>query len=374
MARLNYSALKHIFCIVFIALTCLSCKKNITAERTIHLADYPFSEIDNLGKPVFKYLGCYPISDGESFPVFGWMIGINDVDSSRLLLTDSNHGDVLLIDNTGHIISSFNRTGRGPGEYMSISGAGLDLSRGRILVSDLMKKDRLLVYDTEGNISEPVLLSNPAMASIFNPADNCVYSINASPASSAVSIYDLNTGLTRTSKLTSDKKIEGMVNIGGLYRIDDAIICEPPLSSELTEISNPEEPLFLKIDCGKLSMPEEYYSDGSKMENYGKNYIYVQSKTFFGKNYLFVEFLYDMKLFFDLWDIETGKLLYRRFASSEEDPLGYPAQNGSSIIHVSPSIISSEGTAFNVLDGESASSFGISNLNATYLLKMDVNF
>lgn len=70
--------------------------------------------------------------------------------SDHIMVTNRGRGDINIFHPDGTIATHFNRRGRGPGEYMTISDIAFDAAAGEIFVMDMVPPARILVYSIDG--------------------------------------------------------------------------------------------------------------------------------------------------------------------------------------------------------------------------------
>jgi hypothetical protein len=73
------------------------------------------------------------------------------IDRSHYYVVDHQIGAVVRIDREGRIVSTIARVGRGPGEYLGITGVDVDETSSTIRIFDDMDSDKYITYDMDGN-------------------------------------------------------------------------------------------------------------------------------------------------------------------------------------------------------------------------------
>ncbi len=69
---------------------------------------------------------------------------------SHIMVANRGRGDINIFNRDGTIATHFNRSGRGPGEYMTISDIAFDATTGEIFVMDMVPPQRIHVYSPIG--------------------------------------------------------------------------------------------------------------------------------------------------------------------------------------------------------------------------------
>lgn len=115
-------------------------------------------EVNPLGKYEKKTLMLEEIADIEYIPLetgrdvllSGMTNGICMSDS--LIVSKNQEGSMYVFGRDGRLISRFNHTGRGPGEYQSIIHFTVDFDAGEIYVYDFMLRYKVYVYSLTGDL------------------------------------------------------------------------------------------------------------------------------------------------------------------------------------------------------------------------------
>jgi hypothetical protein len=263
----------------------------------------------------------YPLQTSDS-------VLLSDISNIQIKLVTEN--DIWMSDNaviykfekkTGKCLSKIDKRGDGPEEYISISDFIVDTVENIVLVYDGNKK-RINTYDFNGNYKESV--PNDFIGS-FASLNDSTFIVSYSPLSGHnyhVGFYDRKWNLVcnlmpRNDSIQTNSRLvsfDRLMNLRGQWGI------AVPFNDTVYRIDeNKSEPDFI-ISKGHLKISEQIVTDISrKKERAG--YIFGEY-GFLSASYYFSFYMYQNKIYHDVWDINSRSLLCRNTRSSIEEKEG----------------------------------------------------
>ena len=254
-----------------------------------------------------------------------------------------NNDMLFFFDHTGKYEFKIDSRGDGPYQYNSISNVVYNSIDSTFYIHDMFKK-KIFEYQRNGQYIGEFTIDN--IGSITN-LDNDFYVVSYTPfANKSKLVGILNHSFQIINEfITTNFNNENYTDRGYIL-INDFMQnnhnkCIKPISSDTIYKIYPNKvvPYFF-IEKGNLAIPVEILSDFSQKNNF-KNYI-TNDYGLIINNLYFMTFYYNDKLYQDIWDIKTSKLLYRNIASSANDKYGAPIHLKNEIIHVWPIFVDSQ--------------------------------
>lgn len=215
----------------------------------------------------------------------------------------------------GKVLSRYSRMGRGPQEYLSISG--LFFRNGKVWLEDV-NGGKLIVCDTLGGVKQVMSVGrNESLIPLDGDAFLKMYPVN-SPAGHLYDILDEEMRVLRTSKLSlPDIRSEAFLFQNAPQIIGGDLYIQPQFSSYYYKITVKEEKPWLHLDAGSYEMPPEVRSDPVRMEAEQVHYLNVQSLIIVG-SLAFVEYWMD-GLHRVVYEMETGEILFNIVVKTGEE-------------------------------------------------------
>lgn len=90
----------------------------------------------------------------------------------RIVICDAAQNSIFLFDQKGKFISTFNRKGMGPQEYLSIYNFAVDFQEEEIYICDQLQKGRMAVYSFDGKFIRDFRFSQKIWPSVLYNYDN----------------------------------------------------------------------------------------------------------------------------------------------------------------------------------------------------------
>jgi hypothetical protein len=94
------------------------------------------------------------------------------IDKNYCYVVDDHRMAIMLIDHNGQIVNSIAKVGRGPGEYLRITGVDINEKNSTIRIFDDLASVRYITYDMNGNSIDEGLLSEKGVGSPLFIADD----------------------------------------------------------------------------------------------------------------------------------------------------------------------------------------------------------
>lgn len=216
----------------------------------------------------------------------------------------------------GKVLSQFSRMGRGPQEYLSISG--LFFRNGKVWLEDV-NGGKLIVCDTLGGVEQVISVGrNESLIPLDGDAFLKTYPVN-SPAGHLYDILDEEMRVHRTSKLSlPDVRSEAFLFQNAPQIIGGDLFIQPQFSAYYYKITVKEETPWLYLDAGSYEMPPKVRSDPVLLEAEQDHYLNLQSLIIVG-SLAFVEYWMD-GLHRVVYEMETGEILFNIVVKTGEEP------------------------------------------------------
>lgn len=241
-------------------------------------------------------------------------INIEGITNQYIAISDVNN--LYFFDTQGTFLSSISRKGNGPEEYIDITYSWIDFSKKEAHLYDLHRKS-IKKYDFSGNFIEEKKSIHLMSFTELNPNEFIAY--NGTHSNFEFAIYDKKWNI-KDSIIQRKEKVDtkDFSVIKSFQKSNDNVFFYD--KSIIYECKNKE--IFPKIflEKGNLQIPDEVMYD-IKRKKERQQYIWGDFVTLAG-DYLFINFYYDNKKYYDVWNVKNQKLLYRNIMSSPNDLSG----------------------------------------------------
>lgn len=303
--------------IVFLGVLTVSCSDDI-AHRDYHvLAIHKVKpqRIDKTNEFRFKVASYGQIDTAEgSFMKHCFLNGIKD---SVFIVMDRSK--ILVVELDGHVKKRIEHVGRGPNEWLEIYSSSIDREGERLFIlGDYSSNKQVTVYSFSGLYLETVPLSEAGSSICYS--NNSIYYTTLPDSESLVRKIELDTkkDVIIQSPFTKKNQVEtAIINMDHIKVEDGEIIYHKALCDTLFRVHEDIICPYLVLDLGEKSMPVEYHRTLDLLRSKQSTYINVQS-TAICDGILFLSFWYNHILYFDVWDINAEKLVYRDFYREDE--------------------------------------------------------
>lgn len=218
-------------------------------------------------------------------------------------------------DKKGAFLSTISRKGNGPEEYTSISNCWIDFNKKEAHVHDFHRKS-IKKYDFSGNFIEEKPSINLYSFTELNPDEFIAY--NEASSDFKFTIYDKKWNIKDSLFARKEEKTKDFIVLKNFQKNGSDVFFYD--ESFLYECKNKEILPKLFLEKGDLKIPNEVMYDIKRKKERHK-YIWGDF-VILAENYLFVDFYYNNKKYYDIWNVKNQKLLYRNILSSPNDPLG----------------------------------------------------
>lgn len=205
-------------------------------------------------------------------------------------------------------------TGRGPGEYLSVSG--IEYRGGKFTFADEMS-GKFLTYDAEGNFVCEKSMERGKNICYIKDGNICVGNMYGSDTD--LDIFAPDGMLLKSYKLSPDGVKSRMLGPQGVKNWNGAYIFQPALSDTLYRITVDAAVPYMVLQPGKYKMPESLCStlDYAAMSKYIDN---VDCRVY--GDYAFCSFNHSEKLYRTVWSLKDASLLFSTAISGPDDVLG----------------------------------------------------
>lgn len=250
-------------------------------------------------------------------------------------------GDVLVLADisSGSIYNKVGRKGKGPGEYIRVSGAAMDKD-GNIYVCD-MNPDRVLEYDRNGVYVGDLRCSRASSLAVL-PDGKFAVSVNAGKRDTvSLVICDENAQVTRESGLKNPDIKTGMIYLDYLNRQDGNCWFKKSLVDTVYQVTSEKDIPWLVLSKGKYRIPDEDYTSLEKLNSDSYKYISNMSLKF-NSRFMYLQYWYAGAMYMDMWDIEQEKLVGRNYLENPgyESIPGFEVEMDGISSHVVPCFMS----------------------------------
>ncbi|MDR0972936.1 MAG: 6-bladed beta-propeller [Prevotellaceae bacterium] len=235
----------------------------------------------------------------------------------------------------GSVRIFLNKRGEGPKEYGSIASMVLE-SDTAVMLMDL-RKYGFARYNLRGEFLDFTPLDS--LSSYHKLPDGNYYATYPlylkTPSYTAV--YDKDRNFLRRGIYNDRREMEYNLNIlnSDLRRSNGRLLYKDYFGDTIFQVTTEQDRPYLIIKKGAYKLPPEMMADFQKARSGGHNYIREQDYHIASK-YYFLRSLYSRREYYDIWDMETGKLLYRQIRDDIDTPIGIPVLVNNIEIRVWP--------------------------------------
>ena len=220
---------------------------------------------------------------------------------------------IAVMDESGNMLCSFGRTGRGPGEYVSIASIEYDPFNDEIVVLDAWNK--VLRFSPDGTLIDETRNNTISTLAYIMPLDKNTYvaTVTSYIQRDSCLLYldrDFNvTGQALPIFNQAQLSAKGLIITEGLSRYNSTVMYRPYAEDTYYAYSDGSWTPYMRIEQGSLRMSPELMVSVDGYQEQAK-YIFIQWEFICGRycliNYVREE---DMAANYDVYDMNTGKLL-----------------------------------------------------------------
>jgi hypothetical protein len=232
----------------------------------------------------------------------------------------------------GNINKIIDKRGAGPEEYQAIMNVIVDHN---ILNLYDPGKRGFLKYDFSGKFID--FFRNDSIATFKPLTSDGNYAVCYSPlfkSDNFVGIYDKDWNYVRGG-VKNDRRDKhlAMLYFNGINTYNGKLFFMDAFGDTLYQMTTEKDIPYLVLNKGKYKMPIETAATLDMLNKEGPKYIELGHFTIASK-YCFMFYYYDNKHYYDIWDFENSKLLYRNIVKSERESPGIPVKINNKTIHI----------------------------------------
>ena len=272
------------------------------------------------------------IDTDRLFDVAGWTaiqtadsvvmgnIGIHGYDDGILYGADQ-YGIWVIRESDGAVLRHIDKTGNGPGEYVSFAALSVDNSRDLLLVYDMFKSE-VLAYSFDGTFRPEA--SKDSTGAIYPMGDGRLMATlpGFTDDEYCFRIYDTSWNLVRESTVRANRKESAYFSgTPPLFTGRGECIYRPFRNDTLYCVKRNEDVPSFVFDNGKYTAPDEFYTHS--ISGSADSYITGSSDRIIG-DMIFHSFRLEDKAYHQIWDTGTGKLLYQEVSAPDNPSSGLP--------------------------------------------------
>ncbi len=302
---------------------------------------------------IFELERIIPLETNDSFLLS--IVSFVEVNDQEIILYD--HNAVYYINKgSGKPRLILNKKGRGPGEYIRIFDATLD-NQDNLFIFDSNAKGKLLKYTKNGEFVDSSYGDSTGKVRFFDDGSYIVNHNHQSNLEYSISIYDTLGNLSRRN-IPKDNTIDfAIIKPDALNKFNGEYYLKQTSGDTIYHVTHQKSEPYLVLDKGDYKMPMEIYASLKTLNEEKSKYIQQDSHRFIA-NYGLINYLYDDKLYSDIFDIETEKLISRDVFNYEkkEGNLGFPFLVNGVQISIFPDF-ASDSKLYCVIQAEVASKF-----------------
>ena len=247
--------------------------------------------------------------------------------------------------NDGKVIYHINRHGRSDDRYCSVGEVFHSSENNNVYLFDYVRSN-LHIYTPEGNQINRIKMDDVHSVNMCVNGNLAVsYDVAKKPAH-LIGVY--NGDFTLNNEMKENKLCE--TDIPGIkksrvmkFNNQNYIY----LSDTLFRFSGDTIRPAIILDKGKYKMPFSFEGLADKKDERSK-YIINESGLLCG-DYYFLSFNYNREIYYDLWDIEKGKLLQRRTIGDYREPEGIAFTINDTKVYLWPKYVN-DGKIYSVLN------------------------
>lgn len=272
---------------------------------------------------------------------------IVDICKGKIIVKDIN-SIYVFNEKTGAYESKLDKLGNGPEEYSSLSDVAVDCLNQLLYVLD--GKGYVKVYGYDGNFQKVYKNDSIVSFEILENSNFIAFNRANGQYKYDINLYDNDWNIVKHMRKRYIKEanykdvieikdfdifngIPYFTNADTIYQIENTII----------------SPSFY-IDKGKLSLPFEIFTD-IKRKKERASYIWGDYGILAGDSY-FLRFYHDNKIYYDIWNISSMKLIYRNIVNTPTDARGISILIDNKHINIWPSFVKNDMVYCVLMDGE----------------------
>jgi hypothetical protein len=264
-----------------------------------------------------------PVQTTDS-TLFQQMYVVGELNNKLIAYESGSKGYAYWIDKaTGAADIFLNIHGEGPTEYGSMFHLVLEGDTA-VLFTDLQKYG-FARYNLRGEFLDFTPLDS--LSNYHKLPDGNYYATYPlylkTPSYTAV--YGKDWNFLRRGVYNDRREMEYNRNIlnNDLRIFNGRLLYKEPFGDTIFQVTTEQDRPYLIMKKGAYKLPPEMMADFQKAQNGGYKYIKEQDYHIVGR-YYFLYFFYFRRRHFDIWDMETGELLYRQMADRIDAPTGIP--------------------------------------------------
>lgn len=240
----------------------------------------------------------------------------------------------------GKMLSKLRKRGNGPGEYIRILDATLNNQDSTIYLLDPDKR-KLNLYTFNGNFIKSVENDSIGIFRILNDGNFVVAYAPYPNSEYGLGIYDKSWNFIRKSIPRDNTHEYQMHYFEGIDKFNGEYYYRAAHQDTIYHITSESEKPYIVISKGNYKLPAEIEASLSSLNKEGYKYV-QQDYGMLVSKYFFLQYYFDMKLYRDIWDIETESLLYRGIIGEGGGILGIPLSINGIQINVWPRYVSGD--------------------------------
>lgn len=285
-------------------------------SRTVNLENSLNSEPDTIGlesiteKIETVELQCDSLYDIHIFADY----------DGRLYGTTSDY-KLVIFSQDGTLLHAYNRTGRGPGEYVW-PDFNYDPFNHEIIVYD--SQNKIIRYDADGKFKDEIRNDVTSRLGSIMPIDTDTYVstvMSFVQRDSSLQYLDRNINVTgnalpifNQAQLSS----EGLILMEPTYLYNSVPMYQPYAEDTYYSWNGTSWQPYLRVDCGKYQMPAELAIAVGKESEKAK-YIFINRDYIAGNYYLVSYARYeDLNLHYDVYEMTGGRRLMHNTQTEDE--------------------------------------------------------
>ncbi|ANU57752.1 6-bladed beta-propeller [Bacteroides caecimuris] len=330
-------------------LLCFSCTKKLDEETCLPLKESieVDSKVENID--IFEDVSVIPLeTTDESLLSDCQIVAFCD---DKIIVRDINTLYFFNIE-TGRYESRICRQGNGPEEYVSLNDVCIDCADKLVYV--LERRGNIKTYNYNGSFLKEY--TNDSVVSIEMLESSRFVAYSGVNRQCDITLYNKDWNVVK--KIW--KRNKEVMNYRDIVEVRDFDVFNgyPCFmdTDTLCQINNENvNPLFY-IDKGELALPFEIFTD-IKRKKERDSYIWGDY-GFLSEDFYFLRFYYDNKIYYDVWDVSSMKLMYRNIVSSPVDARGISILIDGKKINIWPSYVRGD-MICSVLQGEEVEKLGL---------------
>lgn len=224
----------------------------------------------------------------------------------------------------GEVTPVLKKKGRGPQEYKVIMDVVLE-GDSIINIYDNGKRG-FLKYDSQGNFLD--FLANDSVGTFRRMPDGnlCIITSPFHNNDFFTAICDGKWDFIREGVPNDRKDVDFDMFFFNDFRFyNEKMLFRDYFGDTIYHITSEKDTPYIVLSQGQYKMPFDIAADNFKRNDEGYKYIdginYMISST-----YCFLNYYFDKKQYFDIWDLSQAKLIYRNTNSFEKPSYGIPVK------------------------------------------------